>query len=302
VLYSGGFFIFVFSDGFFWNIFFIRQEAFYRGKDANNYICVYIDIGRRLGRNFGKGADAGVMKLNWLTEKKFHCRLIFSAFLSLFLLFQNGCSAWAGLVGVLGTDRRSERRVPAEYELKPDKTDKERTILVFVEQIGQLGARENLRLFVTDAVNKALEKRVKISPEFIIEYPKLSDFRSGRGDFTLFSPDQLGRELGADLVLLISLQGYRLERVAESDYFKGLLMAHASLWDVTTGRKLWPDSEKSRGIIVGFDAHTGRRDLAAKRLSSALAHCVTRYFYDCKEENFKIGEDLSGEGWKDWER
>jgi hypothetical protein len=239
------------------------------------------------------------MKLNWLIKKKFYCLLIFLAFWSLFLVFQSGCRVAAGLIGILGTDRRSERRVPAEYDLK---ADKEHTILVLVEQVGWLGARENLRLFVTDAVNEALEKKVKISPGFLIEYQKLSDFRSGREDFTLFAPDQLGRELGADLVLLISLQSYLLERVAESDYYKGYLMAQASLWDVSTDLKVWPDSEQSRTIMVGFDAETGDRDSAAKRLSSALAHCVTRYFYDCKVEKFKIAEDLSGEGWKDWER
>lgn len=216
------------------------------------------------------------------------------------IVLLNGCNTSIGLIGILGSDRRSEKSVPAELDLEGDY--KGRTILVLVEQHSLLGSRENLRLLVTDAVNETLQRKLKILSELIIKYRQLSDFRSRRDDFSLLSPAQVGWETGADMVLFISLQSYQLESIEELSYYKGLLRAEASLWEVSTEQKLWPDSEKSRGIIVGFEAQKGPRDTAVKKLCLALAHCVTRYFYDCPVEKFRIAEDISVEGLKDWER
>jgi hypothetical protein len=155
---------------------------------------------------------------------------------------------------------------------------------------------------LTEAVNEALESRLRILSGLIIEYGQLAEVRSRRDDFSLLSPAQVGWETGADMVLFISLQGYELEGIEESSYYRGQMSAQASLWEVSTEKKLWPDSEKSRSIIVGFDAQRGPRDRAVRKLCLALAHCVTRYFYDCPSAGFRISEDMSVEGLKDWER
>ncbi len=214
-------------------------------------------------------------------------------------LLINGCGASTGIIGILGSPGRREKRVPAEFPLAGDT---ERRILVIVEQPGWLGTRENLRFYITNAVNAALRKKIDISSELIIEYSELSEFRAARSDISSLLPEQMGAALGADVVLLIALEACQLEQLADSPYHKGFLQARAALLDVETGEKLWPKDQYGRIVRVGFEAEHRGRQAAVKRLAGALAYCVTRYFYDCPVAKFRIAEDLSGAGWQDWDR
>ncbi len=225
-------------------------------------------------------------------------RLFTCAFLAGGLLV-SGCAASAGIAGILGKPIRHEKTVPAEYRLN---NDTERRILVLVVQPGWLGARQNLRFYITNAVNQTLRGKIHIAPELIIDYGKLSDFRAGRSDISSLLPDQIGAALGADVVLLINLEAWQLEQLADSPYQKGFLQAHAAVFDTSTAEKLWPESRDGKSIRVGFEAEHRGRQVAVKRLTDALAYCVTRYFYDCPVAKFRIPEDLSGAAWEHWDR
>jgi len=231
-------------------------------------------------------------------SKGFAFWLFTFAYLAAGLLI-NGCAAPAGLVGILGRPGRHEKTVPAEYRLN-DGT--ERRILVLVDQPGWLGAHQNLRFYITNAVNQTLREKIHISPELIIDYGKLSDFRAGRSDIPSLLPEQIGAALGADVVLLITLEAWQLERLADSPYQKGFLQAQAAVFDTSTAEKLWPESRDGKSIRVGFEAEHRGRQAAVKRLADGLAYCVTRYFYDCPVAKFKIPEDLSGAAWEHWDR
>ncbi|MHC4060356.1 MAG: hypothetical protein ACYSR6_01920, partial [Planctomycetota bacterium] len=205
-------------------------------------------------------------------------------------LLCNGC----GFISILATPTRHEQKVPAEYALQNHTNEK---ILVLVHQPGWLDARTNLRYHLTDAIHKELFEKIRIPPMHVIPYGKLSEFRSERPDFLSLSAAEVGTALGADMVLFVRIDGYELSRFAETNYYIGFLNGQSNLYEASTGRRLWPTSDRSKPVRVGFDVGSGNREAAVGRLANAVAHCTVRYFYDCPLDEFKIGDDRSHTGW-----
>jgi hypothetical protein len=206
------------------------------------------------------------------------------------VFFCGGC----GFVGLVGTESPYEKKVPAEYDLTKQKGKK---ILVLVEQPGWLSAQANLRYYLTEAIRENLTAKVKVKPEYILSYKELSDFRSNKSDFSSLSPAAVGNALGADIVLLVMIEGYQVGEVAESDYYSGVLRVQAALFETANGGKVWPEYAESKSIKVSFEAEHGQ-ETADRRLASACAHCITRYFYNCTKDKFKVFDEGGNTGWE----
>jgi hypothetical protein len=209
------------------------------------------------------------------------------------LVFQAGCQA-VGMVSVLGTPTSSEATVPAEYNITEQKGSK---ILVLVDVSSFLNAHPNLRFFMTDAINKNLQARLKIKPELLFDYDKIADYRSETSDFSLLSPEQVGSALGADFVLHVVVSDYKVTQQGDSGYVNASLDAQASLVKVAGGEKLWPTPEASRLIQVGCESERRGPDVVAIRLAAAAARCISRYLYDCPKNQFKISDERTSIGW-----
>ncbi len=209
--------------------------------------------------------------------------------------FCTGC----GIISVLGTPTNYEREIPAEYDLAERA---ERKILVLVYQPGWLKAATNLRYYLTEAIRKNLMKKVKLAPDYLVAYNELSAFRSGRDDFSLLSPVEVSAALDADMVLFVTVEDYRLNEVTEIGYYKGFLDVQTVLLETETGRKLWPESSKSKSIKVGFEFEAGGREAAVRRLAAACAYCAVRYFYDCPKNKFKIADERTDFSWESWSK
>lgn len=207
------------------------------------------------------------------------------------VFFYNGC----GIVGLLGTPSPYEKKIPAEYDLTKQKG---RKVLVLVEQPGWLIAQANLRYYLTGAIRENLIAKVKVPPKYILSYNELSEFRSNKDDFSSLSPVAVGKALGADIVLLVMIEDYQLSEVAESDYYGGVLRVQATLFETANGGKVWPEYAESKSIKVSFEAEHGQ-ETADKRLASACAHCITRYFYNCTKDKFKVFDEGSNTGWEE---
>jgi hypothetical protein len=208
---------------------------------------------------------------------------------SLFLVFCVGC-------GIL-IPSAHETKIPAEFKL----TDyKGRKTLVLVNQPAWLGAPLVLRQQLTERINDYLVENVKLGPNDIIDYEQLSDFRAKRVDYNMMTEAQIGRALGADLVLLVVLDGFNMAKLPDVDYYNGELGCQAILIDVESAKKLWPQEETARLIKVGFDFEVRGQELAINRLASAAAYCITKYLYDCRKDKFKIADDRSGAQWQQW--
>ena len=207
------------------------------------------------------------------------------------IFFHSGCAA----VGVLGTETSYEKKIAAEYELSAQKKKK---TLVLVNQPVWLDSQVNLRYYLTAAIHQNLVIRAKVSPDNLIAYRKLSELRSNQPDYASMSPAKVGAALGADMVLSITVQEYRLQEVAESDYYGGSLYTRSALFDSLTGAELWPKSAGSKSVKVGFEVEGPSLEAAISRLTASCAHCIVRYFYDCSEAKFKIFDDRSDINWE----
>jgi hypothetical protein len=211
------------------------------------------------------------------------------------LCFCSGCGAFA----VLGGETSSEKKIQAEYDLTTVE-NKSKKILVLVNQPAWLSAGANLSYYVTEAMNMSLAGKVKVVPENLVEYKELSEYRSSKPNFVLLSPVQVGIAFDADIVLLVTIETYMLTPIEETGYYKGSLNANAVLLATADGDKLWPDSQVNKSVKVGFEIGEKDRELCVKRLAGSLAHCTTRYLYNCKRDKFKIMDDKSDIVWEEW--
>jgi len=209
------------------------------------------------------------------------------------ILVQGGC----GIVALTTTPTQYEKKVAAEINLIKQEGVK---VLVLVKEPAWLGARANLRYYMTEQINKSLVKQVKIDPDNIIRYQKLADFRAKQENFAGLWPEELGRAFDSDYVLIVRIDSFVLTEIDETGLYKGSLNAQAVLVDVETGKKVWPDIEDSKVIRVGYDVEKGDRAQAITRLAAAAAHCTTRYFYDCPKDKFRIAEDMSHISYEKW--
>jgi len=210
-------------------------------------------------------------------------------------LVSGGCQ----IPGLLGTPTQHEKKIPAEYNLAEHTEEK---ILVLVEQPPYLNAQTNLRYYITDVMNRDIVRRIKFEPEMLVDYSELSHLRSGRSDFVQLSKAEVGKALGADMVLYVYIDSFGLKEMPQEGYLNGFLSGRALLVETREGRQLWPTGEASKIIKVGFDIEDRGEDIAVKGLAMAFAYCTVRYLYDCPEDEFKIFEDRSGIQWQKWEK
>jgi hypothetical protein len=220
-------------------------------------------------------------------------------FLGLAMVFPHSGCKFAGVVPLLGSPTKYEKKVPAEYDLAKRKGQK---ILVLVNEPGWLGAEVNLRYYLTEAINEHLTKKVKIKPAYLVGYDELSTFRSNQTGFSLLSAVDVGAALGADMVLLVMVEDYELSKMGEINYYKGFLGGQAVLIDVSAEEKLWPKPAESKSVRVGFEMEGGGQKAAVVKLAADFAHCTVRYFYNCSVDKFKIRDDRSDSAWGSWGR
>jgi len=219
-------------------------------------------------------------------------------FILVVVFFHAGCK-YAPFIGLFGTSSYHERTVTTEYDLTK-RTDQK--ILVLVDQPGWLDVQSNLRFYLTQAINKDLVRKVRIPAESLVSYNELSKFRSNQSDFSLLSPVEIGTALDANMVLLVVVEDYKLNSVAEGNYYEGFLGTRSALFDTATGVKLWPKLAASKSVTVGFEVESGGREIAVARLAMACAHCTIRYLYNCPKKRFGIIEDRSRVGWEKWQK
>jgi hypothetical protein len=203
-------------------------------------------------------------------------------------------SSGCGIVGVAGTQSAYEKKIPAEYDLAGQK---DRKVLVLVEQPSWLSTEVNIRYYLTEAIRESFIANVKIPSESIISYNELSEFRSNKSDFSSLSPVEVGKALGADIVLMVMIEDFQLNEIPDTDYYNGFLGAQAILFETATAAKLWPESAMGKSIKVSFEAERNT-ELAVRRLVVAAAHCITRFFYNCPKYKFKIFDEGLNAGWE----
>jgi hypothetical protein len=202
--------------------------------------------------------------------------------------FWAGCNSAAGLLGNLGSERDSEKITPAEYKFPEKETSK---ILVLVNQPGWIKTPVDLRSETTKYINEGLKdkEKAKIPEDRLIKYQDVLNARIELPEEKRNEPNQIAAKLGAKYIINVQILDFDLSTFAEKDFFNGQMKSEFTLLDAN-GVKLWPEKE-NRSAIVEIEAEKGTVELAVAKLTAATAHCVTRYFYDCKTIRFRVPEE-----------
>ena len=150
----------------------------------------------------------------------------------------------------------------------------------------------DLRVTLTEAINAALVEKAKIKEERLFPYTDVLKTRMKLSDEKKDDPFEIALKLNAQYVLAVQITDFELSTFAEEDLFNGTMLAKSRLLDAK-GNKIWPQdaNEGWRETTVGFEDEKGTVRTAVERLSAATAYCVTRYFYNCKTERFRIAEE-----------
>ena len=214
------------------------------------------------------------------------------AFVVSFLL----CCAGCGIMGNLASERTSEKKKSAEYDLKAAEHKK---ILVYVysKKPGQISAV--IGEYLTGAINARITL-LAINPKktAIVSYAQMQNL--GTADESAEPlPANLAKTFGADTVMIVEITNYNLSGITGSSFYTGSLQTKATLYN-SAGQAIWPMSGFGKNSTVGFDVENGGRDEAIKRLANAAAHCIVRNLYNCPMDQFKIFEENSGEGMESW--
>jgi len=198
----------------------------------------------------------------------------------------SGCA----ILGVAVSPSAAEVKLKAEYNLAQKEPN---SILIFVDQPATAINTSNIRLYISQFAEAMLVTKLKLKQETIIPYQKLSELRDSREDFAMLSPVEVGRALGAEMVLYITVDEFRQAKLGSEGFYESILTTRSGLYDVTRGELVWPEDGNLRKIKVGLDMEKGEFDKGASRLAEASVKCIIRYLYDVKKIDSRVPEEVN---------
>ena len=195
-----------------------------------------------------------------------------------------GCNVFGWLV----SETAHEQKVKAQFKLADYGKE---GVLVFVDSLKKMNVGYGLEEKLEGSIENYLVKQVRLKKENILGADELSKLRSSRPDFDRMSPVMVGDALGAGKVLYVRIENYNLYNIDGRDYYEGSLITRSILFDVQTGAVVWPGSATGEVVRVKVELETKGLEAALTRLTTATAHCITRYFYNCPKDRFRISEE-----------
>ena len=216
-------------------------------------------------------------------------RILIAALLATGVLY-GGCN----VMGFIASPSYSEQSIPAEYKLRSTQKKK---LLVFVDRAKSSNVSFSVAPALSEMVEVFLQKKVRISSKNIISSKGLSAF-SRLADLEKLSPAEIGKKFGAGLVLYILIEDHNLYKTPSGGYYSGSLVTRSVLLDVDSDAVVWPVSGEGRVARTGFKLEISGREAAAERLNVAMAHCITRCFYNCSRRAYKISDEQTAYGIK----
>ena len=206
------------------------------------------------------------------------------------------CGA-CNLIGIMGSKSYYEQKVPAELILKDVA---QAGLVIFVDETGSGRGELELRPGLTEMIGAFLVKKARIKSKYLVSRERLSQLRGEREDFSSLSPVELGKAAGAAEVLYILIADYELYAIGEQEYYGGSLLTRSILFDVGSGRVLWPREGVGRVVKTRVEIETGGRAATLNRLIAATAHCIVRSFYDCPRPEFRTADEQGDHGFYGW--
>lgn len=169
-----------------------------------------------------------------------------------------------------------KERVPALFSLPGGKT-----VLVFPDDLQNPLSYPTVKRRLAQKLNAVLmEKRLAGRT---IPYERLMELRSAEPEFNLMGICKIGRRLGADLVVYVDIEQFKLKDSPVDTLWRGRLGGRAKVVDVLKGR-IWPEESAGYPVKVNTPLAESHADTfggeLAKKLAEDLAVEVAQLFHD----------------------
>ena len=158
-----------------------------------------------------------------------------------------------------------------------------KTVLVFVDDMLNPVSTPAIKGELTERLNAQLTQH-KLAA-VTVPHTKLMELMSAGRDFDRLSVAEVGRKLGAELVLYVHIDKFSLRDEEQGSLWRGELRATIRWVDVQTGR-LWPD-DRPEGhalppvetpVVDSTSAATGQE--LTRQLAELAADRIAKCFYD----------------------
>jgi len=158
-----------------------------------------------------------------------------------------------------------------------------KTILVFVDDILHPVGYEPVKAELTERLNEQLTTQNTAGET--IPYERLLNLIAATPQFDQLSISEVGRRLGADIVLYVQVEEFSLKDSPASPLWRGRFAATVRMVDVEVGR-LWPE-DRPGGYPVEPVEISARQETSptygaklARDLAESLAEKIAKLFYD----------------------
>jgi hypothetical protein len=198
------------------------------------------------------------------------------------VLLCQGCNVF----GFLATPGAFEEKVPPTCELKKYAEQK---LFIWVEALSGSGADTGIADRLNQSIMVQVAKKVGVPKKNILTRDSLSLSSSA----SYQTPDQIGRQAGAGVVLYVRLEIFEVINMHSNTIYSGQMRARAFLIDSKDGKVICP--VESNGIVsdVATELMTSGRDGIINRLIDTTAHCIVRRFYPCPKSEYQVNEERS---------
>ena len=142
-------------------------------------------------------------------------------------------------------------------------------------------------------------RKAKFGEENVFVYGN-DESRSALVDLSVSSPAKLGAEKGADLVLYVRIERYKLYEMDRRGYYSALMHTQSVLLDAKNDRIVWPRDRQAKLTRIKVDLETSGREKTLKLLADATSHCITRFLYNCSVDRFKSGYEQTEYNLNEW--
>lgn len=204
------------------------------------------------------------------------------------LLLLSGCNAVAYVATVVG----GGTKIPALYELK------DRPTLVFVDDPARKLTTSLLAGQIASGVGHELEDHEVLTKGHVVDPAVVNQMRADHSDFGGWAIDKIGRQAGAEQVIYVSVQDWKLTAEAGNIY-EPTSEVRVKVVDVASGMRLYPDPSAEHGYPVVTQRHhtamvhadASTPVVLARDLADHVAVDVAKMFYKHETPVRPPGED-----------
>ena len=201
------------------------------------------------------------------------------------LLASAGLLGGCAVFGFVYNKLKPPEKIPAAYELPEGKT-----VLVMVDDVQYMLSHVEVKKYITDTVNQRLLDEELAAD--VVPYHQLVQLSASRRDFYSLAVSDVGRRLGADLVIFININSFELQDIEGTGLWQGHLEASVLVKDVASGQTLWPLDRRlgmpmpPTRVRKAADSSPSTAQELAKDLSMRMGDRIAKLFYKhVKDEN-----------------